>query len=393
MVANEESFLAEQFKGSVRRQCNFRQGNQMTRRDHQIIATWAFGSLTFLFLLGVFVFAPEQLPPFKHKLLSLFSALLSGFFTFFLSGSIGLSGRPRLPLLKELGLRTTGGVAIFVFVLLWWNSDLAPVKVQKKHAIVPVISDEDIHLGDNVYPQRWGYNHNPLNAAIYPQNAKGLIYFRKENGKFFAGNDNQTLIGQFFVSYYQDKIKEFDFSAFKYVSEYDGENSYPEELETYLKRNEVDRFVKIGPAYLYTTRTPPGNFYEPYAAIALVSAVDFTIPLAKSGITFAKENIEDLKLLVECYHGGIRPGQDNNFFAIINNRVYPLPTKSQNMREKEIVSISLPVDALNYTNENVVGLFVLPWEESKPKFFGNENGPVHFRDVGIVNIYFNLTAI
>lgn len=365
----------------------------MTKRDHQIIATWAFGSLTFLFLLGVFVFAPNELPPFKHKLLSLFSGLLAGFFAFFLSGSIGLSGTPGLPFLKKLGIRATGGVAIFVFVLLWWNSDLAPVKVQRKHAIVPVISEEDIHLGDNVYPQRWGYNHNPLNAAIYPQKAKGLIYFRKEDGQFLAGDDKQTLIGQFFVGFYKEKIDGLDFSGYKYVSSYYGEKPYPKELEAYLEGGDHERFVEIGPTYLYTTRTPPGNFYEPYGAVGCVSAVDFTIPLARAGISFAKENIETLQLLVECYHGGIRPGQDNNFFAIVNNSVYPLTTRSQNMREKEVVTISIPPEALNYTKENVIGLFVLPWQEAKPKAYESEKGPVHFRDVGIVNAYFSVTAL
>ena len=144
----------------------------MTKRDHQIIATWVFGSLVFLFLICVFIFAPNDLPLFKHKLLSLFSALLAGLFTFFLSGSLGLSGRPGLPFIGELGLRATGGVAIFVFVLLWWNSEFSPVKVQYKNAIVPFITKEDVHLGDNVYPNQWGYSHNPLHIAINPQSVE-----------------------------------------------------------------------------------------------------------------------------------------------------------------------------------------------------------------------------
>ncbi len=364
----------------------------MTKREHQIIATWLFGGLTFLFLICVFIFAPNELPPFKHKLLSLFSALLAGFFTFFLSGSLGLSGRPGLPFMGEIGLRATGGIAIFVFVLLWWNSELAPVKVQKKIAIVPVIDNEDIHLGDNVYPNNWGYSHNPLNMAVYPQNANGLIYYNKETDRFLAGPDKQTLIGQFFVRRVSDQIQSFDFSGYKYVSSFYEERPYPKALKEYLKINAEDRYVKIGPTFLYTNRNNRGNFYEQYAAISLVKAVDFTMPLAKAGIDFIRGSIEKVDLFVECYHGGIRPGQNNNFFLFLNNSIHQLTTKSQNMREKEVLSTEIPIDNLNFSNENIVGFYVLPWQEKRPKSFHTNKGPSHFRDVGIINAYFRVEA-
>lgn len=365
----------------------------MTKKDHQIIATWVFGSLSFIFLICVFIFAPNELPPFKHKLLSLFSALLAGLFAYFLTGSFGLSGKSGLSFLGELGIRATGGVAIFIFVLLWWNSELSPVKVQHKNAIIPFLTNEDVHLGDNVYPNQWGYSHNPLYMAIYPQSVKGLIYFNKETEKFLAGTGNQTLIGQFFVNYYNKLIRGLDFSGYKFVSSYYGNKPYPAELNNYLSDNNADHYVSLGPTFLYTNSDNKGNFYEPFAAVSVVSAVDFTIPLAKADIVFEKKNIHKVELFVECYHGGIRPGQSNNFAVLINNHIRELETKSQNMREKEVICIDIPIDDPKFKEENIVGIFVLPWQEDRPKSFETNKGPIHFRDVGIVNVYFKVTAI
>jgi len=66
------------------------------------------------------------------------------------------------------------------------SNNSEPLRIQKKTAVIPLVETEDVHLGDNVFPERWGYSHNPLNIAIYPQSAKGLIYFDKENGDFIA---------------------------------------------------------------------------------------------------------------------------------------------------------------------------------------------------------------
>jgi hypothetical protein len=106
---------------------------------HTVIASWVFGSLLLLFYLGVFAFAPDALPEFKHKQLAIISALLCGLFTFFLVGSLQISLRLNLKW-PELALQGGGGLAAFVLILLWWNNpDFAPVHSQKAPAATPSV--------------------------------------------------------------------------------------------------------------------------------------------------------------------------------------------------------------------------------------------------------------
>ncbi len=93
----------------------------------KIIGTLIFGATLLLFVLAVFVFAPEQLPPYKQRILALVSAGLAGFFGFFLTGSIGLKLDSLRSKVGGFTVDATGGVALFVLVLFWWLSPLAPV--------------------------------------------------------------------------------------------------------------------------------------------------------------------------------------------------------------------------------------------------------------------------
>lgn len=363
----------------------------MNKRVHQVTATWIFGSLIFLFLMAVFIFAPDALPPYKHRLLSLFSSALAGFFAFFLTGTIGITGSPKLPFLGQIGLRASGGAAIFTLVLLWWSSEFAPVKIEEKSAVVPFIESEDLHLGDNVYPERWGFSHNPLYIAIYPQPSKGLVYLDKQTGEFLAGPDNQTHIGQWFVSNYRHYIKDLDFDGYKFVSGYETGNPMPPVLKEYMESGEEDHMVKLGgPTILFTNTDEQGDFYDRYAAVAVVRPIDFSIPLAREGLLFAADQIKRVDFFVECYHGGIRPKQPQNFALLINKSVHEIRTTSANMREKEVVQLTVPLQDLEFKRENIAALFVLAWQEERPKSRTTGRGPVHFRDVGIVNAYFKV---
>jgi hypothetical protein len=264
-------------------------------------------------------------------------------------------------------------------------------KIQKKIAVVAFVESEDIHLGDNVYPERWGYNHNPLNITIYPQKAKGIVYYDKESRNFLSGIDAQTHIGQAFVSYCQEFVKNLDFSGYKFVSIYDEQNEIPPLLKGYIESKQDDRVVRLGPTVLYVNKDNKGNYYDRYAAVGIVQAIDFAIPLAKAGIEFSQDMIGSIECLIECYHGGIRPGQSQNFALFLNGNIHEIKTVSLNMREKEIVRIVIPLSHFNFKKENIAALFVLPWQEDGPKSFETRKGPVHFRDVGIVNAYFKVT--
>ncbi len=83
---------------------------------HNIIAAWLFGSLLLLFFIWIFVFGPDKLPAYKQQMLAIFAALLCALFTFFFVGSLQIQGK-----WKKLAIRSGGGLAVFIFVMIWWN--------------------------------------------------------------------------------------------------------------------------------------------------------------------------------------------------------------------------------------------------------------------------------
>jgi hypothetical protein len=103
-----------------------------TKAKQRSLATWIFGTLLFFFLIGVFVFAPESLPEFKHRLLALLSALLAAFFGYFLTGEINIE-IARNSKIGQLIIKAAGGLALFVLVLWWWTSPLAPTMEKKNN--------------------------------------------------------------------------------------------------------------------------------------------------------------------------------------------------------------------------------------------------------------------
>src|SRR5438067_4751010 len=76
-------------------------------------ATWIFGSLLLAFSLWVFVFAPDTLPEYKHRMLGILLALLSGLFAFFLTGDMGLEIKSIESRFGKVVVEATGGIAVF----------------------------------------------------------------------------------------------------------------------------------------------------------------------------------------------------------------------------------------------------------------------------------------
>jgi hypothetical protein len=106
---------------------------------HTVIASWVFGSSLLLFYLGVFIFAPAELPEFKHKQLVIVSAILCAFFTFFFVGSLHVTLQLKNRWSK-LTIQSGGGAAAFVLILWWWNNpEFAPVHRQKELATIPAV--------------------------------------------------------------------------------------------------------------------------------------------------------------------------------------------------------------------------------------------------------------
>ena len=93
--------------------------------DHRM-AAWIFGGLTLLVIIYVVLLGPKELPTYRHQALGFLCAVLSGLFAYFFTGTFAIGGewRPK----AKLSLRAAGGSALFVLVLLWWHSDVAPIK-------------------------------------------------------------------------------------------------------------------------------------------------------------------------------------------------------------------------------------------------------------------------
>jgi hypothetical protein len=98
----------------------------MKPRNQQAAASWIFGSLLVLFLLWVFIWAPNELPEYKHRILAYLCAILAGFFAYFFAGAVTVTSKGIIPFV----IRASGGFALFLIILWWWFSPTAaPVKV------------------------------------------------------------------------------------------------------------------------------------------------------------------------------------------------------------------------------------------------------------------------
>jgi len=90
-------------------------------------ASWIFGSIFIVFLMGVFIFSPDSIPVFKQRLLAIFCALLAGLMGFFVTGDLSVHARSLNSCFGKIKVKAAGGMAMFFFVLVWWLSPLAPV--------------------------------------------------------------------------------------------------------------------------------------------------------------------------------------------------------------------------------------------------------------------------
>jgi|GEM_PF-1479881 len=92
-------------------------------------ASWILTAVLGVFFIAVFVWAPPTLPPFKQRMLAFAAALLAGTCAIFWTGSLGIHVQWLTGRFGQIAVRAGGGLAVFVLVLLWWESPLAPVAV------------------------------------------------------------------------------------------------------------------------------------------------------------------------------------------------------------------------------------------------------------------------
>jgi hypothetical protein len=94
----------------------------LRRQKGQAFASWLLGSVFGLFLMCVYLFQGHEVSPEQHKILGIFGALTGAAFSFFFSGDIGLNLNFSVKDLGGICVRAVGGVAVFIFVLWWWDS-------------------------------------------------------------------------------------------------------------------------------------------------------------------------------------------------------------------------------------------------------------------------------
>ncbi|HXJ45356.1 MAG TPA: hypothetical protein VNK47_01680, partial [Candidatus Dormibacteraeota bacterium] len=99
-----------------------------TPMPNEAKASWVFGIVFGIFLVGVFVFAPQSLPEFKQQILAFICASLAGFFAVFFTGALLLNAE--LPLPGKWIIKGGAGFALFLIVLFWWRSSSAPISVE-----------------------------------------------------------------------------------------------------------------------------------------------------------------------------------------------------------------------------------------------------------------------
>lgn len=97
----------------------------MAKVNHQIAASWVFGSVFVLFILGLFALGPPELPLYKQQILAYISALLAGLFGIFLTGSLLVDAQ--LPLPGKWVVQGGSGFGLFLIVLFWWQTSAAPI--------------------------------------------------------------------------------------------------------------------------------------------------------------------------------------------------------------------------------------------------------------------------
>jgi hypothetical protein len=112
------------------------------------IGTYIFGSILLVFFIYIFLFSPDTLPFYKQRMMAFASSLLAGLFTFFLSGSIKLTGQSPDTRFGKIAIQAGSGIAVFILVLIWWLSSAPPIQIDQKlvdiHNQLSAIKIQDI---------------------------------------------------------------------------------------------------------------------------------------------------------------------------------------------------------------------------------------------------------
>ena len=358
----------------------------MTKRDHQIIASWVFGGISFVFLLGVFILGPDELPPFKYKILTLVSSLLVGFFGYFLTGAISIEGKGRFPFLESVVIRSGGGIALFVLTMVWWSSPQQQFLREKLEQLTFELSDRPIRLGDNIFA-RIGGRSIPRVDSPDEQDSKRIIFFNKKTGEFHTSwgiSDDVSAIANAYKKYYEG----FNLGAWEDIVAFSPEGQ--------LNESYPGEYVQIDGMTILKWERGKGNFYLQEAAVAYSNTFNIYRELVSNGNNPGFLKVKNATLYITGLHGGKRPGQDDFLELIVNGNRIPLSFEIDRLRSEETISVSVDPSLIPISKREPlwVAITTLPIQEKYPlppkSAHEVMKGPAHFRDVEIYQISLKL---
>ena len=173
-------------------------------------ASWIFGALLLIFVVCAYLFSPDTLPEYKQRILAFACALIAGLFGFFLTGDIGLEINSARSRIGTISIKATAGFAVFVLMLLWWFSPLAPVKpgpeIPKKtdpdpiaiyRVRVTVLDPQQVPVNDAVIISSVGGEQKKADggweidifAASKPADGKVTVYASKPSTSLYGHED------------------------------------------------------------------------------------------------------------------------------------------------------------------------------------------------------------
>lgn len=166
--------------------------------------TVVVGLLLFGFLVYVFQFAPSPLSTDKQRILAIVCALLAGLLGFYLTGDMGLTLTSAETRLGKVAVKATEGLAVFVFVLVWWLTPLSPITPDIYRVTLTVTDSQQRPVADARVTSSLGENGKQQGSVWQfdiPVSAKPsdktVTFFAEKKAEFMSGRRELRLGNDF----------------------------------------------------------------------------------------------------------------------------------------------------------------------------------------------------
>jgi tetratricopeptide (TPR) repeat protein len=217
-----------------------------TPMTNEAKASWFFGVLFAMFVLGVFILGPPSLPAYKQQILAYVCASLAGFFGAFFTGTLLLNAE--LPLPGKWVLSGGAGFALFLIVLFWWKGPSAPIVAERnpnQDEVNQLLNAMTAAFSQGEYDNADRKAHEAL--KIDPSNPRAL---NMEGAVAFYRKDYQSAVDNFSASL---KLRNDTVVTMNLADSYVEIGGYEKAIELYksIDDGKPDLSYALGRAYLY----------------------------------------------------------------------------------------------------------------------------------------------